>query len=55
MGVRIHFGFPAGVERRGSPTLVKRQLTGVRALLAKREQQRPAVGGAVVPKAVQSD
>ena len=53
MGVRIHFGFPAGVERRGSPTLVKRQLTGVRALLPKREP-RPAAGG-VVPKAVHSD
>ncbi|WP_328604705.1 hypothetical protein OG943_32360 [Amycolatopsis sp. NBC_00345] len=53
MSVRIHFGFPAGVDRRDSPTLVKRQVTGVRALLAKREQ-RPATGGAA-PKVVHSD
>jgi hypothetical protein len=53
MGVRIHFGLPAGTGRRDPATLVKRQLTGVRALLARREP-RPAPGGPG-PKAVHSD
>jgi hypothetical protein len=53
MGVRIHFGLPAGTGRRDPSTLVKRRLTGVRALLAKREP-RPAPGRPVA-KGVHSD
>ncbi|SEP27336.1 hypothetical protein [Amycolatopsis saalfeldensis] len=54
MGVRIHFGLPAEAGRRDPATPVKRPLTGVRALLAKREPRTLGPAGPGT-KAVHSD